>query len=306
MVRLPELTGRVALVTGGSSGVGLEIVRALAGAGATILMPVRDRGRGAKAIDSVRRTVPDAAVELYDLDLARIDSVRLFVDRLLDEGRAIDLEVMNAGIVLLGDGERHTSPDGLELHLATNFAGHFALTTGILPLLRDAEARVVVQCSVIARFSDIDWDDVQVERRYTPLRAYGSSKVALGLFGTELARRSAESGWGLTVKLCHPGIAPDTGIAGAVRERLTGGPVHRLVRRVSNTPEQAAQPALLAATIAADGPLFFGPSGFGQLGGPAAPQRIYRHLVARDGGKRAWELGRRLTDRAATDADTML
>lgn len=304
-VALPDLSGRVALVTGGSGGLGLEIVRALATAGATILMPVRDRGRGARAIAEVRQSTPDAALELYDADLSSVDSVRGLVDRLLTEGRGIDLEVMNAGIVLLGDRQRHTSADGTELHLATNFVGHFVLTTGILPLLRSTDARVVVQCSGIAQFSDIDWDDIQCERRYGPLRAYAASKVALGLFATELQRRSTAWDWGVTVKLCHPGIAPDTGIAGTIRKRLTGGATHRIVQRVSNSPRQAAQPALLAAISDAAGPSFFGPSGFGHTRGSAAPQRSYRHVTDATGGRRAWDLGLRLANVAASDAGTI-
>jgi NAD(P)-dependent dehydrogenase (short-subunit alcohol dehydrogenase family) len=221
------------------------------------------------------------------------------------EGDPIDLYVMNAGIVLLGDQERRTSPSGSELHLATNFVGHYALTTGILPLLSAGGARVVAQCSSIAQLLDIDWNDVQCRRRYSPLRAYASSKVALGLFADELGRRSAAHGWGLTVKVSHPGIAPDTGIAGTVRERLTGSRVHTFVRRISNTPAQAAQPALMAAVADAAGASFFGPSGFLHLGGPAAPQRIYRHLVAPGGGERAWALGARLSGHPVPDADTM-
>lgn len=289
MIAMPDLTGRSALVTGASSGVGLEIARALAAAGARVILPVRDRGRGERAIAAIRETAPDAALALRDLDLARLDSVRALATTLLADAAPLDLYVMNAGIVMLGDPVRHLSPDGFELHFATNFLGHFALTLGILPLL--GGARIVSQSSGIVGLRDIDWNDVQVERRYGALKAYGSSKVALGLFAMELART------GMDVQLSHPGVAPDTGIAGTVRQRHTGGVMHRLATRLGNTPAEAAEPALLAATTVspASTPTLFGPAGFGHVGGRAAPQRMFRHLLDPDGGRRIWAVGEALS-----------
>lgn len=291
MAAMPDLKGQNALVTGASSGVGLEIARALAAAGASIILPVRDRGRGERAMAAIRETAPDAALTLRDLDLARLDSVRALARTLMTDAVPLDLYVMNAGIVMLGDRVRHTSADGFELHLATNFLGHFALTLGILPLLD--RARIVSQSSAIVAFRDIDWNDVQVERRYSAVKAYGSSKVALGLFTIELART------GMDVQLSHPGIAPDTGIAGTVRARRAGGLAHRLATRLGNTPAQAAEPALMAATTRSSTPTLFGPSGFGHLGGKGAPQRMFRHLRDAGGGRRIWALGEALSDMSA-------
>jgi NAD(P)-dependent dehydrogenase (short-subunit alcohol dehydrogenase family) len=292
MVALPNLTGRTALVTGASGGVGLEIVRALATAGAAVIMPVRDRAKGRLAAAAVRETVPDAALSLRDLDLASLDSVRALAVSLADEAAPIDLYVMNAGIVLLGDRVRHTSPDGFELHFATNFLGHFALTLGMLPLLHGA--RVAVQCSAITALRGIAGNDLQSAHRYSALRAYASSKAALGLFAVELSRRAPE----LTVQLCQPGIAPDTGIAPDIRARLERGPVHRLVARIGNPPSRAAEPALVALTTDAASPALFGPSGFLHLGGEAGPQRMYRRLADPVGSARIWTLGEQLSGAA--------
>ena len=246
-VALPDLQGRTALVTGASDGVGVEIARGFAVAGADLVLPVRNPDKGGQAIDMIRAGAPDVGVSLRDLDLARLASVDALAAALRTERAALDIVVLNAGIVLLGDPERHVSADGFELHFQTNFLGHFALTTALLPLLQERGTRIVVQLSLAAAVARPDWNDLQSERRYSPLRAYGASKAALGLFAYELARRSAAEGWGISVQLSHPGVVPDTGIAPAMRARQRSDAGRRVAQRLGNTPAQAAQPALRAA-----------------------------------------------------------
>lgn len=295
-VPLPDLTGRTALVTGASDGVGVEIARGLGGAGARVLMPVRNREKGGRAIERIRDTHPAAALELRDLDLARLSSVSALAGALAAEGTRLDLLVLNAGIVLLGDPERHVTDDGFELHFQTNFLGHTALVSALLPLLRASRTRVVVQVSYIAAIYGVAWGNLQSERSYAPLRAYGTSKVALGLWAYELARRSIAEDWGVRVDLCHPGIAPDTGIAPAMREKqVATGRTASWAHSIGGTPAQAAQSALLAATTDAAWPGFFGPSGLFHFGGPAAPQRPYRRYLNAPEGGRVWELAESLT-----------
>lgn len=273
--------GRTALVTGASSGVGLEIARGLASGGARMLLPVRNRERGARAVESIRSSVPDAQVELLDLDLASLASVDRLGQAL--RGTPIDLYVMNAGIVLLGDRERHVTEDGCELHFQTNFLGHFALTRALLPQL--AGARIAVQGSLAATRGRLDWDDLQATRRYSPLRAYAASKIALGLFALGLARRGAVDGF--AVNLCHPGVVPDTGIAADLRSRRPGvGAL--MARRLGNTPAEGAAPALMALDSDAAGPRFFAPVRFFGCGGPPAEQRFPRTLVDPDEQAAVW------------------
>lgn len=296
-VAMPDLRGRTALVTGASDGVGVEIARGLAAAGADLLLPVRNRAKGERAIQSIRATAPDARLSLRDLDLARLETVRALAEALRAERVPLDLLVLNAGIVLLGDPERHVSQDGFELHFQTNFLGHFALTTALLPLLQEQRTRVVVQLSLAAGVSAVPWDDLPSERRYRPLRAYGASKVALGLFGYELARRSETHGWGITVHLSHPGVVPGTAIAPAMRARDRNGAGRALAERLGGTPSQAAQSALLAAIAPAEEvPRFFGPSGAFHFGGPAAPQRPYHRLTGGPEGAHLWQVAERLLD----------
>ncbi|GAA5202356.1 SDR family oxidoreductase [Microbacterium jejuense] len=295
-ITLPDLRGRTAVVTGASDGVGVEIARGLAGAGADVVLPVRNPAKGERAASRIRQTHPDARLTLRDLDLAHLDSVAALAVALLSEHAPIDLLVLNAGIVLLGDAERHVTDDGFELHFQTNFLGHFALVTALLPLLRERQTRVVVQCSLAAAVARVEWDDLQSTRRYRPLRAYGASKVALGLFGCELARRSAAAGWGVTVQLSHPGVVPDTGIAPAMRARAKGGAQHGIARFVGNSPGRAAESALLAAVepAAPAAPDLFGPSGLLHFGGPAARQRPYRRITDPADGARIWSVAERL------------
>jgi NAD(P)-dependent dehydrogenase (short-subunit alcohol dehydrogenase family) len=285
---MPDLGGRTAVVTGASDGVGVEIARGLAGAGADLVLPVRNRAKAERAVGRLRLTAPDAHVDVRDLDLSSLASVRALAATLLAQQTPLDVVVLNAGIVLLGDRERHVSADGFERHFQTNFLGHFALTTALLPLLREHAARVVVQVSLAAGISKIAWDDLQTQHRYSALRAYGASKVALGLFGYELARRSAAEGWGLTVHLSHPGVVPATGIAPALRARDRRGLGRTLAQRVGNTPAQAAQPALLAVATEATPPGFFGPSGALQFGGRARQLRPYRRITDPGAGARLW------------------
>ncbi|MGI9823885.1 SDR family NAD(P)-dependent oxidoreductase [Agromyces sp. Marseille-Q5079] len=290
---LPDLGGARALVTGASSGIGLEIARALAGAGAEVTMPVRDREKGARAMAEIRRTAPDSRLELADLDLARLDSVRALAAVVNADSRPFEFLVLNAGIVLLGDPVRHVSTDGYELHFQTNFLGHAVLVLAILPLLVAGHARVAVQTSLAAATGRLDLHDTLGIERYTPLRAYGASKLALGLFGVELGRRASDVG----VELCHPGIAPDTGIAADLRARASAAQA-RLSRGLGSTPAQAAEPALAALTGEVGAGRMVAPSGAFQLSGPPAPARRFRRLDDPATAAAVWSFAERVASTA--------
>ncbi len=278
-----DLAGHTALVTGATSGVGREIARALAHRGARVIMPVRSRARAAEVVAELRAQVPSADLVLADLDLACLDSVRAFA-RELDE--PVHLCVLNAGIVLLGDRSRHITADGLELHLQTNALGHAVLVRAILPLLRAGDAHVAVQCSIAAAFGRVREDVLRPAGHYRAFRAYRRSKVMLGLFGLELARREP----GLHVALCHPGVAPDTAIAPALRAMLPPRLVTWATSRLGNPPVRAALPALAALAADAVPGTFVGPGGFLQLWGEPRRLPLYRSLRDRAAAERVWEL----------------
>ncbi|MEU1971952.1 SDR family oxidoreductase [Microbacterium sp. NPDC019599] len=297
-VSLPDLAGRRAVVTGASDGVGIEIARGLATAGADVVLPVRNRAKGERAVALIREDAPDAALTLVDCDLARLGSVAAAADRLLADGLPIHVLVLNAGMIALGDPERHLSADGFELHFQTNHLGHFALVSRILPLLSAGRARVTVQSSLAARFARIRWDDLQLATHYSVLGAYGASKAALSLFALELGRRSADAGWAITTNLSHPGIAI-TNIAPA--ELLESRSVWaRLARRimdagVGGTPAEASLPALYAAAHPDAAPgRFYGPGGMLHLQGPPRRQRVYRRIADTARARRILEVSEEL------------
>lgn len=302
-IDVPDLTGRRAVVTGGSDGIGLLLAGRLAAAGAEVLLPVRDRAKGEAAVAAIRGRTPGADVALRTLDLAALDSVAALTDDLLAEGAPIHVLVNNAGVMT--PPERRETADGLELQLGVNHVGHFALTTRLLPLLRAGRARVVSQLSLAANQGAMRWDDVNWESDYHGMRAYSQSKIALGLFGLELHRRSAAEGWGVQSSLSHPGVAP-TGLLSARPEmgRHADTRQVRLIRALSRrgwlvgTPGTALLPALHAATSPdAESGGFYGPSGRGHLSGPPAPQGLYRRLQSADDGRRVWEVTEALLDR---------
>lgn len=299
-IHLPDLTGRRALVTGGSDGVGLRIATRLAAAGAQLVLPVRDRAKGEAAAQRIREGRPGARIALRDLDLASLDSVAALAEVLLTDGSPIHLLVANAGVMT--PPERRTTTDGFELQLGTNHLGHFALIARLQPLLRAGRARVTSQVSIAANRNAVHWDDPQWLRGYHAFRAYSSSKIAVGLFALELDRRSRAGGWGLSSNLSHPGVAPTSLLAPRTETgRSRVGTELRIIRALSSrglllgTPETAALPALLAATAEDAGGRMFGPSGPGRLGGAPAEQRPFAPLRSVPDAERIWRLSEELT-----------
>lgn len=301
-VTIPNLPNTRVLITGASDGMGLIIAKRLAAAGADVILPVRNRGKGEKAIAAIRAAVPDATVSLRDLDLSSLASVAALGETLRAEGDPIHILINNAGVMT--PPERQTTVDGFELQLGTNHLGHFALVGHLLPLLRAGHARVTSQISIAARSGKVDWDDLNAERRYDGMRSYSQSKIAVGLFGLELDRRSAAQGWGITSNLSHPGVAP-TNLLAARPEIGRGGdtPQVRAIRWLSargllvGTAETAGLPALLAATSPESRPgALYGPRGFQNLGGAPAEQELYRPLRSTDDAERVWKVSEELTE----------
>ena len=198
-----DLSGQRILITGGSAGLGQETARALAAHGANVVIAVRDLAKGEQAAEPVRAgAAPNASVELIELDLASLASVRACADRLLAEGKPLNVLIANAGVMASPQG---TTEDGFETQFGTNHLGHFVFVNRLVPLLiAGAPSRIVALSSLGHRMSDVDLDDPGFERTpYDPWLAYGRAKTANVLFAVGLDRRLRDRG----VRACavHPG-----------------------------------------------------------------------------------------------------
>ena len=296
-IQIPDLTGTLAVVTGASDGIGRVIATHLARAGADVVMPVRTAVKGAIAVDGIRSAVPGARVSTRPLDLSSLDSVATLVDTLLAEGRPIGILINNAGVMTPPD--RQLTQDGFELQFGTNHLGHFALTTGLLPLLQAGRARVTHQTSIAARSGAIDWTDLNGERAYDGMKSYTQSKIAVGLFARELDARSRREGWALSSNLAHPGVSPTNLLAAQPhlgRTRQVGS--RRLISLMSRvgvtgTVESAALPALMAATDPASrGDMFYGPKRV--VAGPPVVQELWSPFTELGDAARLWDESERL------------
>ena len=304
VANVPDLSGKLAVVTGSNSGLGFGLARRLSAAGADVVMAVRNRAKGEAAIDEIRATVPDAKLTIKPLDLSSLASVAALGEQLNAEGRPIDILINNAGVMT--PPKRDTTADGFELQFGSNHLGHFALTAHLLPLLRAAEgARVVSLSSLAARRGRIHFDDPQFERSYKPMQAYGQSKLAVLMFARELDRRSNEAGWGIVSTAAHPGLTKtNLQIAGPSHGRTTPAVMERLYTLSWRlTPflwqeiDEGILPALYAATSPqADGGGFYGPHGIYEAsGGGVKPAKVPARARDDADSRRLWEISEHLT-----------
>jgi NAD(P)-dependent dehydrogenase (short-subunit alcohol dehydrogenase family) len=293
---IPPQTGRLAVVTGATGGLGYEIALALAQGCADVIVAARNESKGREAAAKIRTLAPSSLVRLEKLDLAEQASVAGFARRMIAAGRPLDLLVNNAGVMALP--RRQVTADGFEMQFATNYLGHFALTGLLLPLLRESRSPRVVQVSSLAyRLGKIRFDNLQGERRYGAWAAYSQSKLASLLFAQELQRRSDGQGWGLLSSAAHPGYAQTDLFANGLG---AGSPLSLLSRSlgrlVSQSAAAGALPALYAAASeSAEAGQFYGPGGFFELTGPAAAAHV--SPLARDEAlaRKLWKVSEQLT-----------
>jgi NAD(P)-dependent dehydrogenase (short-subunit alcohol dehydrogenase family) len=289
--RIPDQRGRVAVVTGANSGLGLVTATELARRGAHVVLAVRDTAVGGEA---ARRIGGD--IEVRELDLASLDSVRAFAAKLAADHPVIDLLVNNAGVVLLGP--RRTSADGFELQFGTNMLGHFALTGLLLGNLAAArEARVVSLSSITHKTAHLDFDDLMSERDYRATAAYGRSKLATTVFGVELDRRLRVAGSPIVSALAHPGLTRTNLTPRAWEHRGRFGRMIAWLGLLATQPvEQGALPQLRAATgPGVRGGQFFGPSGLWETRGRVTEARLSREAADPAVAKRLWAAAEELT-----------
>ena len=288
---IPDQTGRVAVITGANTGLGYETARALAEHGAHVVLAVRNLDKGKDAAARITAASPSAGVALQELDLTSLDSIRAAARQLRSDHDRIDLLVNNAGVMYT---PKSTTKDGFELQFGTNHLGHFALTGLLLDrLLPVAGSRIVTVSSIGHRIrADIHFDDLQWERSYNRVSAYGQAKLANLLFTYELQRRLARHGTTIAAA-AHPG--------GSNTELMRNLPP--LVARVSavieplfQDPAMGALPSLRAATDpAVVGGQYFGPDGFAQTRGYPKVVASSRKSHDIDLQRRLWAVSEELT-----------
>jgi NAD(P)-dependent dehydrogenase (short-subunit alcohol dehydrogenase family) len=301
-IDVPDLSGRLAIVTGANSGLGFALTSRLAAAGAEVVLAVRNWAKGEEAIARIRADVPTARLRMLPLDLSSLDNISTFAAMFTAEGRALDLLINNAGVMM--PPKRGTTADGFELQFGSNYLGHFALTAHLLPQLRAAgNARVVSLSSILARAGRFDWNDLQGEKYYSPQRSYGLSKLSMLVFARELQRRSDAAGWGIRSLAAHPGSTlTNLQVTGPQSGGTSGGAMTAYLKLTSGIPwlwQQAPQgilPALYAATAKdAVGGAYYGPGGFAELTGPPKPAAVPKRALPAADATRLWTVSEELT-----------
>lgn len=293
---IPDLTGRVAVVTGANGGLGFETARALSRSGAQVVMAARNQATAQEAADLIRAHHPAACLHLVPLDLGDLASVAEAARAILASTTAIDILVNNAGLMAMP--QRRTA-DGFEMQLGVNHLGHFALTAHLLPaLLRADAARVVTVTSTAHHVGRvIDPGNPHLDGRYHPWLAYGQAKLANFHFALGLQRQFEKAGVRAASLAAHPGLSNTNLQSHAVAEGGSGraGPFfHALAARTGMSPEAGARPQLRAATDpSASGGQFYGPL-FGN-NGPAVRRPVLRRWDLDRGIGVLWEVSERET-----------
>ena len=285
--------GRVAVITGANTGLGLETAKALAARGASVVLAVRDTDKGKQAAATITAASPGADVTVQELDLSSLASVRETAAAVSAGHERIDLLINNAGVMYT---PRQTTADGFELQFGTNHLGHFALTGLLLDrLLAAPGSRVVTVSSVGHRIrARINFDDLQASRNYSRVAAYGQSKLANLLFTYELQRRLAASAASTIAVAAHPG-GSNTELV-----RNSPAPLRALNavfgRFVTQSAAMGALPTLRAATDpAVIGGQYYGPGGFRELRG--SPRVVQSSAQSHDADiqRRLWSVSEELT-----------
>jgi NAD(P)-dependent dehydrogenase (short-subunit alcohol dehydrogenase family) len=293
---IPDQSGRTAIVTGANGGLGLATARALAAANANVVIAARNQERAAEAMESIRAGLPDASLELVELDLGSLASVQKAAEQILAAHQTVDLLVNNAGV--MGIPESRTA-DGFEMQLGVDHLGHFALTARLLPALLAAPAARIVTVTSTAHHMGraVDPTNPNLDGRYGPWRAYGQAKLANFHFGLGLDRLLRKGGSAATSLVAHPGLS-NTELQAVSVEETGGGLSQRfflmLARTVGMSPGEGALSQLRAATDpGAKGGEFYGPLFVNS--GPPVRKPILRRLGMSGAIERLWEVSERET-----------
>jgi NAD(P)-dependent dehydrogenase (short-subunit alcohol dehydrogenase family) len=285
---IPNQKGKVIIITGATSGLGKEAVKVLAQKGATIIAAVRNTKKAENVVQEIKQTVPNAIVDIQKLDLASLNSIKSFANRIRTTYKQLNVLINNAGVMACPFSK---TEDGFEIQMGVNHLGNFALTGLLMPLLKSTkDARIVVTSSIAHRVGNINFEDINwTKRKYNTSKAYGDSKIANLYFTYELAKRLKDEPNAPLVTAAHPGWT---------RTELQR---HSLFYRVLNpifsqTVEYGTLPTLRAAIdeSAVTG-AYYGPSGFMELRGYPVVVKSNDLSNNQSNAQRLWKLSEELT-----------
>ncbi len=287
-----DLTDTIAVITGANSGIGLETAKVLAGSGAEVIMAVRNLDKAEKAADNVRKEYPAARMQIHQLDLADLASVRLFTEEFSKNYQSLDLLINNAGVMIPPYGK---TKDGFELQFGSNHLGHFALTGQLLPLLKAAPgSRVVTVSSLAHKRAEIDFHNLDGANGYQPMKFYGQSKLANLMFALELDRKLKENHLKIISLACHPGISSTNLFKFGKKD----APMlfKKLMDQFLQPAEKGALPTLYAALEPSlKGGEYIGPDGKGRRRGEPVLDKPALSALDEEVSRKLWHRSEELT-----------
>ncbi len=294
---MPDLSGKVALITGANGELGAEMSAKLAGKGAHVVMAVRNMEKGEAARQDALKQFPNATLELMQLDLGDMSSIRAFVDAFKAKFDRLDILINNAGIMAIPRAE---TVDGFEKQIGVNHLGHFALTGWLLDLITATPgARVTSVTSTANFFGHINLDDLQGEQEYDRWQAYMQSKLANAVWAFELDKRFKAAGVDAIANTGHPGLVIGNLQTNSVQQSGTHNTENILYGimgpLIGHSAEMGVLPILYAAAATdAKGGAFYGPRWFHSRGYPAEA-KANKEAYDADLSRRFWELSEKLT-----------
>ncbi len=291
---IPDLTGKIIIITGANSGIGYEAAREMSRKGAEVIVASRDELKAETAILKIKQEIPDAKLKFMELNLANLDSVRKFAAEFNLNYNRLDILLNNAGIMMVPYGQ---TEDGFELQFGTNHLGHFALTGLLMERIFETPGARVVNVSSNAHYGGkIDFSNLQYEEGgYSPTASYSQSKLANLLFTYELQRKFELGGHEVLALAAHPGISA-TGLADHFVPDWLIWMVQSVMKLFFQSSAMGALPSLRAAVdVEAEGGQYFGPGGKGERSG--YPVVVDSNDASRreNDARRLWEISEELT-----------
>ncbi len=290
--KIPEQHGRIAIVTGANIGLGYETTLTLAKKGMKVIMACRNIDKAEQAKSQIVQSYQPANLEVMELDLSSLQSVRDFATNFKSQYDKLDLLINNAGVMIPPFSK---TKDGFELQMGVNYFAHFLLTNLLWPLLDKTKgSRIVSLSSVAHEKGKIDFDNLHAEKGYSKMKAYQQSKLACLMFAYELERRIGKAGSKTTSVAAHPGVS-NTNLGRHI-PKFAYKVFWPIFKFFTHTPDRAALPTLMAALHPdVKGGDYFGPTGFRGMKGEPGKVAAKPHAHNEEVAKKLWEVSEELT-----------